>query len=380
MLAALRETPRRSRAELAEDTGLSKPTVASALGALSVGGLVRERGRTTGRRGPSASLYEPIPDTALVLGIDVGAHRVRAVAADLDGTEVDEAEIQLEEADAEHVLRAISGLRDLIDGKPFELAVIGSPGVIDPATGRIRSSPNIRGWEGLPAEELLREALGLPTVVENDVNLAALGELARGAGRGRKSFIYLNVGSGLGAGLVIDGRLHRGRHGAAGEVGYLAVDLAPPSDPGTLSRGPMERRLSQDAVAQIAKRLDHTATLDPRALFELARRGDQLGQAVVAETVHALAACIASITAVVDVELVLLGGGIGSQADLLLDPVRAETATRVPYAPEIEVGALGRDAALSGAVAQGTELALTAVIQRCLQPAGSGRAAPVLTG
>jgi predicted NBD/HSP70 family sugar kinase len=361
----LRRVPRRSRAELAEQVGLSKPTVGSALRALADGGLVRERGRTTGRRGPSALLYEPVSEAALVLGVDIGAHHIRAVVADLEGTTLGEARATLERPNADHVLEALRGLRTRMPFPTFELAVVGSPGVVDPETARIRSSPNIVGWEGVHAEALLQDALGVKTIVENDVNLAALGELARGAGKGRGSFAYLNVGSGLGAGLVLGGRLHRGRHGAAGEVGYLAVDITSPQDPAS-SRGPMEQLLSHKAVVRAARTVNEDAPADPRELFEMARRGDPIGQSVVAETVSALAACIASITAVVDLELVLLGGGIGAQGDLLLEPVRAAIATRVPYVPDIECGALGDRAALIGAIALGAEFARAAVLRRCL--------------
>jgi len=367
VLDALRAAPRRSRAELAERTGLSKPTVTSALRALADGGLVRERGRTTGRRGPSASLFEPVGAAALVLAVDVGSHHVRALITDLDGITRGETRIRVERPDAEHALSAVRAARIALGGASVELAVVGSPGVVDPVTGRIRSSPNIEGWEGAPAEAMLSDALGVEAVVENDVNLAALGELASGAGQGRSSFAYLNVGSGLGAGLVLGGRLHRGRHGAAGEVGYLSVGANPP--PGRVGeKGPMEQLLSQDAIVRAARAIDPGAPDDPRELFAMARRGEQLGQTVIAETVGALASCIASITAVVDLELVLLGGGIGAQADLLLEPVRAATAAMVPYAPEIECGALGDHATLAGAVAVGTELALAAVIGRCLAP------------
>ena len=356
VLAALRATPRLSRAELATRTGLSKPTVGSALGDLAGAGLVRERGRTTGRRGPSASLYEAVPDALLVLGADIGADRVRAVVADLDGHVLREADVGLAAPDAEHALAAMDRIRAELGDPRAELAVAGSPGILDPLSGRIRSSPNIAGWEGARAEAVLSGALGVQTLVENDVNLAALGEQASGAGRGRSSFAYLNVGAGLGAGLVLGGRLHRGRHGAAGEVGYLPVGPDPlrEAEP---NRGPMEARLSTGALRR-------AAGLEPGELFARARAGDAAAGAVVEETARALAVCIASITAVVDLELVLVGGPIGSQDDLLLDPVRAATTQLVPYAPDIARAELGDRAVLAGAVALGTERALAAVVRR----------------
>ena len=365
VLDALQKQPRCSRAELAQLTGLSKPTVATALAVLEGGGLVREHGRTTGRRGPSASLYEFVADAGLVLGIDVGAHQVRAVLADLDGVPQADAEAALEVADAEQLLRVIGGLAGQLRRGTTELVIVGSPGIVDPGSGRIRSCPQIDGWEGIEAERVLSELLGIRTTVENDVNLAALGELARGAGQGRASFAYLNVGSGLGAGLVIDGRLYRGRHGAAGEVGYLAVGADPAANT-TSSQGAMEKRLSHDALVNFARSLDPDAPSDPRELFARARRGDRLGRAVVAEATEALSVCIASINAVVDLDLVLVGGGIGLQSDVLIEPLRASTAALVPYPPEILPGALGDQATLSGAAAIGAQLARRQLVSRSL--------------
>jgi predicted NBD/HSP70 family sugar kinase len=363
VLGALRATPRLSRAELAARTGLSKPTVGSALRALEDAGLVCEAGRTTGRRGPSASLHEVVADAVLVLGLGIGAGRVRAVAADLAGDVHDEIDVPLDRADAEHVIAAMTAVRERLGDPRVELAVAGSPGVLDPRSGRIRSSPTLAGWEGAKAEAVLRQGLGVPTLVENDVNLAALGELARGAGRGRSSFAYLSVGAGLGAGLVLGGRLHRGRHGAAGEVGYLAVGPDPMGE-ARPDRGPMEARLSDDAVADIARRLGPDVPRDPGALYALARQGDPLAAAAVQRIAEAIAVCVASITAVVDLELVLLGGAIGAHDDLLLDPVRTATAALVPYAPDIAAAELGERAVLVGAAALGAERALAATVGR----------------
>lgn len=388
VLDALRAEPRLSRAELAARTGLSKPTVGTALRALEQAGLVREQGRTIGRRGPSAVLYEPVPEAALILGVDIGAHYVRTVVADLEGRSVDEAELTLSAPEAPNVLSAVRAIhaRLATPGRSFELSVIGSPGIVDPRSGRIRSSPNIAGWEDFPAGAALTEVLGTNAVVENDVNLAALGERDRGAGRGATSFMYLSVGSGLGAGLILSGQLYRGRNGAAGEVGYLtsstgAVDgmgaadgVDAPDGPEaadgpsetTTNRGPMERRLSHQAIAARIKALDPEAPGDPRELFDRARAGDPVGRTIVAETIEALADCIASVTAVLDLELVLIGGGIGTQPDLLLEPVRHATAARVPYVPSIEIGALGDHAVLAGAASVGAELARSSTLRRCL--------------
>jgi predicted NBD/HSP70 family sugar kinase len=268
-----------SRADLAARTGLSKPTVGGALRTFEAAGLVREYGRTTGRRGPSASLYELVADAVLVLGVDIGARYVRVVLADLDRRPVDEMTLPLARADAASVLGAVREMRERVGdaARRVELAVVGSPGVVDPATGRMSSAPNINGWEGLLAENVLGETLGLPVRVENDVNLAALGEQAQGAGRDVDSFGYLNVGSGLGAGIVLHGHLHRGARGAAGEVGFLPVGPDPFAPEHRAHGGALEARLSSQGLIAEAQRVaaDVESALTPpyevQALFEAAR-------------------------------------------------------------------------------------------------------------
>jgi predicted NBD/HSP70 family sugar kinase len=364
VLAALQDGRPASRADLALRTGLSKPTVGAALRAFEETGLVREFGRTTGRRGPSASLYDLVSDAVLVLGVDVGARYLRWVLADLDGDPADEGTVRLEQPRAEDVLQAIGAIRRNGD---VELAVVGSPGVVDPTTGRIDSAPNIHGWEGVHAEAVLGDALGIAVRVENDVNLAALGEQAAGAGRDVDSFAYLNVGSGLGAGIVLHGRLHRGARGAAGEVGFLPVG----DDPFHVRHGgAMEARLSSQGLIETADRLaPSTPTsvpqpFDVHALFDAARAGDALGRALVRYAAREVAVCVAGITAVVDLELVLLGGGIGASEELPLADVRRAVAELIPAPPRIERASLGERAVRTGAVAVAVEAARQQVIRR----------------
>ncbi len=262
VLEALRERRPASRADIALMTGLSKPTVGGALRSFESAGLVREYGRTTGRRGPAASLYDLVPDAVLVLGIDVGARYVRALLCDLDGEPVEDVTLPLARPHADDVLESVREIAQragaMVDR--IELAVVGSPGVVDPATGRISAAPNIEGWDGVLAEHVLADALGLPVSVENDVNLAALGEQRGGAGRGVESFAYLNVGSGLGAGIILHGRLHRGARGAAGEVGFLPVGDDPFAATRREHEGAMEARLSSHAIVELAERLAPTTT------------------------------------------------------------------------------------------------------------------------
>ncbi|HEU4658223.1 MAG TPA: ROK family transcriptional regulator [Capillimicrobium sp.] len=373
VLDALGDGRALSRAELAARTQLSKPTVGGALRTFEDAGLVREFGRTTGRRGPSASLYQRVSDAVLVLGVDIGARYVRAVLADLDGRPAEELRVRLARPHADDVVAALAEVRTRAGAaiERVELAVVGTPGVVDPATGRIGTAPNIEAWEGVLAESVVSRALELPVRIENDVNLAALGEQAHGGGRGVENFAYLSIGSGLGAGIVLGGRLHRGARGAAGEVGFLPIGDDPFTGTRETETGAMERRLSSAGLVAEAERLADAGCateLEPPfevdQLFDAARHGDPLGRAVVGAAARAVAICVAGLSAVVDLELVLLGGGIGDNDDLLLPDVRVALGELLPLPPRVERAELGARAVGTGAVAVALDTARQAVVGR----------------
>ena len=223
---------------------------------------------------------------------------------------------------------------DRVDG-----VVVGVPGVVEEGTGLLRLAENVAGLEGRAFASELQSALGLPVTLENDVNLAALGEQWQGVARGVDDFVFLSIGTGMGAGVVLGGELHRGRHGAAGEIDFalIAFDGVDPSAP---------------QVTALAG-----GAADPRAVFGAAREGDEAAQAVVAEVARRIALHIAPFAAVADVELVILGGGIGANGDLLLDPIGRQLAEWLPFPPRLEVSTLGEAAVLTGALAVGVEAA-----------------------
>jgi predicted NBD/HSP70 family sugar kinase len=162
-----------------------------------------------------------------------------------------------------------------------------------------------------------RSPPGLPITLENDINLAALGERWLGVARGVDDFVFLSVGTGMGAGIVLRGELHTGRHGFAGEIDFALDPLDEDVDPAA----PQIAELA----AEIAEQHDGTslrAPFDARSVFDAARQGDEAAQLVVDEVARRIALHLAPVAAVVDVELVVLGGGIGSNGDLLLAPVR----------------------------------------------------------
>jgi predicted NBD/HSP70 family sugar kinase len=241
--------------------------------------------------------------------------------------------------------------------------VVGSPGVPDPKTGALLHAPNLPGWGRKGLLEELAGALGPGLVVENDANLAAVGELTVGAARGAEVFVCITVGTGIGMGIVVNGQLFRGAHGAAGEIAYMPYGLPEGEEPP--ERGMLETEVSGHSVVQKA----HALGLDAKSakeVFELARRGDAQAQRAVAEEAKQLALVVGAVAAVIDPELVVLGGGIGSNTDLLAEPLEAALRATTPLRPKIVAGELGETAVLSGAIAIGLGSAREVVFDRTL--------------
>jgi predicted NBD/HSP70 family sugar kinase len=194
--------------------------------------------------------------------------------------------------------------------------------------------------------------------LDNDINLAALGERWRGTARGVDDFAFLSIGTGLGAGIVLRGEIHRGRNGAAGEVDLVLPGLGDEIDPCASALSALAARLSAGEQTVLAP------PFDARAVFAAARTGDPTARAVVAEEARRIALHIAPVAAVADVPLVVLGGGIGTQGDLLLEPIRALLASWLPFPPQVEVSNLGDAAVLTGALALGLGVAVENVFVR----------------
>jgi predicted NBD/HSP70 family sugar kinase len=323
---------------------------------------VRETTHDPGRPSYGAVYFEPVPDAALVLGFDLGAHFLRGAICDLRGEIRGRRDVELATADAEHALEAIASLRTslleatdvrevLIDG-----VVVGIPGVVEPDSGRINLALNVPGLEGRAFDAEVRERLGLPVTLENDVNLAAVGERWRGVARGVDDFVFLSIGTGLGAGLVLAGELHRGTHGSAGEVDYALMDRAGDDDPSADAVSTLAARLADGRSATVATTL--APPYDVRAIFAAARSDDEVARKVVEDVARRIALHVAPIAAVADVALVVLGGGLGANGDLLLEPVRGLLGRWLPYPPRVEVSSLGDAAVLTGALAIGLRSAL----------------------
>jgi predicted NBD/HSP70 family sugar kinase/DNA-binding CsgD family transcriptional regulator len=363
-----------SRAEISRRAGISKPTVSVALESLLKAGLVREAAHDREGLSYGAVFFEAVPEAALVLGFDLGARFLRGALCDLTGKIRARQDVEMVAADADRIVDAIVGLRSTLveasklPNERIDTVVIGVPGVVEASTDGVTLAKNVRGLEGREFRRAASERLSLPVRLENDINLAAVGEQWQGIARGIDDFAFLSIGTGLGSGIVLRGEIHRGHNGAAGELDYVRE--------GHEDFDPCASALSFLAARMAAGHPQETSLTPPYdapAVFAAARRGDQLACAVVAEEARRIALHIAPIAAVADVELVVLGGGIGANADLLLEPARSLLAEWLPYPPRVEVSSLGEAAALTGALELGRQTALHNVFVNSRPGIGEGR-------
>jgi predicted NBD/HSP70 family sugar kinase len=371
VLEAIRSGAPISRAEISRRAGISKPTVSLALQSLLEAGLVREASDEPDGPRYGARFFEPVPEAALVLGLDVGGRFLRGAICDLRGDIRARLDVEIEGDDAARVLDQIAELRAALvaasglgDGL-LNGAVVGVPGVVDADRSRISLATSVAGLEEEGFAGELGRRLGPQLWLENDVNLAALGEQWQGVARGVDDFLFLSIGTGMGAGLVLRGELHRGFNGAAGEVDFAFVGLEHDVDPCAGAASAF--------AAGLVERHGKPTILKPpyetREIFASARGGDAVAVEVVREVARRIALHIVPVAAVSDVSLVVLGGGLGANGDLLLEPVRSLLEGWIPYPPRVEVSSLGEAAVLTGALAFGLRHALDDVVERRAAPA-----------
>lgn len=358
-----------SRAQIAREIGRSKPTVSLALERLVGSKVVREVGRSSGGKGAAAVLYQVNARAGAVVGIDVGRGWLRAAAADFSGNTLAQRERRSTSRSADALLDRLDDLLDEVVSsaglrrRSVTRWVVGTPGIVRPGAGHLALAANLPGWGKPSVLNRLHELLG-EVVVENDVNLATIAEQRFGHGQGVDDFVVVSIGTGVGMGLVLNGRLYRGSSGAAGEIGYLP--LGSPSGR-QRNRGLLESATGAAAVVQSAKDEGMPGRLSAASVFEAARAGDQVARRVVDAEAERIGRAIAAVASVVDPSLVVLGGGIGRNVDLLLTGVERSLRAVSPLEPRIVVSALGPDAVLRGAVSTALDQAREFVFSKATQ-------------
>jgi predicted NBD/HSP70 family sugar kinase len=358
MLDHIRAAGELSRADLARLSGLAKNTVSLALGNLERARLVRASGVRTGVPGPAALLYQVNPDAGYVLGLDVGGYYLRGAIADFAGTVRARLTLRARARTGAGRVAALAKIGARLraeagfDAGAVGQTVVGSPGIYDQARDSLTLSAGLPGWDEPIVLHELRRVFGDDVVLENDIDAAALAEQRHGHGRDVPSFAFVSVGTGVGMGLVIDGKLHRGAHGAAGEIGFLPVD-DDRTDPADVRRlGGLESLASAGGIVQAARRAGMHGPLSARKVFAAAARGDARARGVVEAEAALIARAICAVIAVADPHLIVLGGGVG-QADHFLDLVCERVAGLAPVLPDLRVSALAEESVVDGCLAAG---------------------------
>ncbi|MFH8441049.1 ROK family protein [Streptomyces sp. NPDC018026] len=357
-----------SRTRIGKLTGLSKPTASQLLARLEAAGLVLAGGTTEGRPGPGAQLYEVNPAAAYAAGIDVTPHRILAAVADVTGRTVGRYELPTPGRRA--ATPVVQQVTDALDGavKAAGLArddvhrlVVGTPGAFDPGTGRLRYASHLPGWHSPTLLDELAAALPMPVEYENDVNLVAVAEQRLGAARGHEDFVLLWNQEGLGAALVLGGRLHRGWTGGAGEVGFLPVPGAPlVRKVSRTGSGGFQELAGSQALAGLAREVGVTdvpsgpytevaAALVARAAG--ADGDDDPHRRLLQTYATRLATGLASLVSVLDPELVVLSGtALTAGGEALRDLVRDELEELAASRPRLAVGDVTEHPVLRGAL------------------------------
>jgi predicted NBD/HSP70 family sugar kinase len=347
-----------TQAEIARTTGLSAATVSNIVRELRDGGAVEVNPTSSGgRRARSVSFRG---DAAIVVGVDFGHSHLRVAVGNLAHQVLAERTepIDVDTAAAEGFDRAERLVRALVAGTGIgaEKVVgvgLGVPGPLDVSTGLLGSTSILPGWSGINPREELGGRLGMPVVVDNDANLGALGELVWGAGRGLTDLAYIKVASGVGAGLVVNGRVYRGPGGTAGEIGHITLDESGPVCR-CGNRGCLETFTAARYVLDLL-RASHGQDLTIPGVVRLAREGDPGCRRVIADVGRHVGMGVANLCNVLNPSRVVLGGDLAEAGELVLAPIRESVARyAIPSAARqlsLVQGALGARAEVLGAVA-----------------------------
>jgi glucokinase len=355
-----RESPI-SRSAIAKRLDVSLPTVMRIVEMLVEEGFVRPHGSTEWSGGRRRPLLEFNADGYIVLGVDMGGTKMYGAISDLGGNILDEVNIGHHGTSGEDSFNQLTTLIDSLLSSPsvegrLVLGIgVGAPGVTLHREGIVTWAYTLH-WDKFPLKAKLAKVYDLPITVDNDVNLAALGELWFGAGQNAQDMILIAIGTGIGAGVIINGVLYRGAKEASGEIGNMI--------PGReflgknyLDFGALESVASGTGIAERARQVLESKrdpveleNLTAEDVFDAAHLKQEWAWTIINETVDYLAIAIANLVASFDPELIVLGGGVSRSADLLIEPIMQRIKGLIPNPPKLVISRLGLRATVMGAI------------------------------
>ncbi|MDI6871112.1 MAG: ROK family transcriptional regulator [Bacillota bacterium] len=358
-----------SRAMLAKTLGLSRPTVSNLVDRLIADRWIEEIGEGHSPVGRKPILLKFNQRAGFVLGVDLGGTKVLCGVADLEGNLLSRVKQPSRAAEGTEV--ALPALKEAMRKAlseagvpPGALLAIGlcCPGVLNPETGTFALAPNLSGFDRLPLGSLLEQEFGVPVRVANDVNAAAVGESWRGAARHRRHVVFVSVGTGLGAGVLINGEVFEGAAGAAGEIGYMAFDRRGRE---TREHGFLETVASGYGLARAAAAVawppqpprgfaewPPQPPVTPERLMELAKLGQPDALGIVDQLTEYLALGLNNIVSILNPEVIVLGGSVICRNPWLKEAIAEKFRQLTPVETPIELSQLGENAALHGATKQ----------------------------
>ncbi len=373
VLGAIRRFGPISRTELAELTDLTSGTITNVTSRLLELGLISEAGNAASRGGRKRVLLKLREDAFLAIGIEISRHHVFGVLANLTGKVVARAEESTEPG--EGPVKTIARVVEIIERFKKETASlecpvigvgIGVPGPVKAEEGIVTTPPNFPGWRWIRLKDQVESKSGLGVLIDDDARTAALGEAWFGAGRGTESLVYISVGSGIGAGVVVQGRLYQGVHGLAGQVGHTSVDpqglrcecgnvgcLELFAAASSIVRQARERL--RDGDPSVLAEYEKAGDLTINRICQSAEAGDLVAVSVMDTACNYLGTGVANVINVYDPHMIILGGSLVRAYDVLVDRVRAiareRSFARGGEGSQIVRSKLGQDVSAIGAVA-----------------------------
>lgn len=355
-----------SRAAIARALTISPSTIGRSVDYLLSQGLLIEVGQSTsvGAGRPSIMLRFN-SEIGGVITVDLRLTEAHAaitnLAGDIQNRAIREISIKNEEKSVSDLIALIQELADSSDSPPIEAIVIGAPSLVDSERGVLEWAPSL-GWRNIPLKQILEERFRIPTLLENDVNLAALGEFWRGAGQSVKNnLVFVSAGTGIGAGIILDGKLFRGASNAAGEVAYFITDVKVLRD-NAMQIAHLENRVGREGLirmAQIVAQRYPTSQLADllyrerdsirtRDIFQLAESGDQAARIVFNELVEILTVVVCNISVLLDPEMIILGGPSDWKWTGLISEIQEYIGSSLLRSVNLQPSQLGQDALIIG--------------------------------
>ena len=369
-----------SRVKLAQRMDLTRAAVSAIVNDLLASEAIHESNTALSNIGRPAVALEINPQRGFVAGVDMGATHLTILVANCAAHVIEEMEIPFDITrdpaacldQADELLREVTR-RACIQVEDLLAIGLGVPGPILAEAGTVIAPPIMPGWDRYPIRDTLEKRWGRRVSLNNDAELGAVGEWAYGAGRSARNLAYIKVGTGVGAGLLLDGHIYRGATGSAGEIGHLTVDVNGPvctcGNRGcleTIASGQAIARRAQEAVRagkQTQMSLQgNNGILTAEDVATAAGRGDLVAQQIIAESGAQLGVAIAGLVNLINPNMVVVGGGVAQIGDLFLEPVRREVRRRsLPASArtvQITTALLGRRSISMGAVVQAASIGL----------------------